>query len=145
MRRFAILAAALVVCGVAASPAGARDTRGGPACTDIVAGDFGYNALTGQFGGTMTLGAAACTTYELDVYNGTTLIGTPLHLIGAVDPNDPSMTTIVFSATVDIEQSGVCIVGTSTWKGRLADRAPDRNRDCIFVEAGSAGGNQGFT
>jgi hypothetical protein len=144
MRRFAILAATLVVCGIAASPAGAGDTRGGPACTDIVFGDFGYSS-TGAFSGTMILAAAACTTYELDVYNGATLTGTPLHLVGTVDPNDPTMTTIDFSASLDPGMIGVCIVGTSSWKGRLADRAPDKRSDCVFIEADSSAGSQGFT
>lgn len=144
MRRFAILAAALVVCGVTASSIGASDTRG-PACTNIVFGDFGYNASTGAFGGTMTIAAAACSTYELDVYNGSTATGTPVHLDGTIDPNDPSMTTIVFSATLDPGMSGVCIVGTTTWKGHVADRAPDNAPDCVFIEAGGSGGSQGFT
>jgi hypothetical protein len=138
MKRIAILAVTLVTAAVCAGSVAASDTRG-PACANIIAGDFGYSADTGAFGGTMTLAAAACSDYELDIYDasGTTLLQ---HLSGTVDPNDSTMTTISFSTTVSSGLSGVCIVGTSSWKGHVADVAP--NSGCFFVEAGGAGGGQ---
>jgi hypothetical protein len=143
MRRIAIFAAVLAVAGVTASSLGASDTRG-PACTNITSGDFGYNSTTGNFGGSETLAAAACSTYELDVYDasGTTLLA---HLTGTIDPLDPSMTTIAFPTTnVGANRTGVCIIGTSTWSEHIADYAPNPP-GCFFVDATSSGGSQGFS
>ena len=142
MRRIAIFAAVLAVAGVTAGSLGASDTRG-PACTNIIFGDFGYNATTGNFGGSEMLAAAACSTYTLNVYDasGVTLLA---HLTGTIDPFDATMTTIAFPTTnVGAGRSGVCIIGTSTWSEHIADYAP--NTGCFFIEAGSAGGNQGFS
>ena len=142
MRRIAIFAAVLAVAGVTASSLGASDTRG-PACTNIIFGDFGYNATTGNFGGSELLAAGACSTYTLDVYDatGTTLLA---HLTGTVDPFDASMTTITFPTTnVGTGRNGVCIIGMSTWSSHVADRAPDTG--CFFVDATSGGGSQGFS
>ena len=140
MRRITLLAASVFVAAVCAGTVGASDTRG-PACTNITFGDFAYNQTTGEFSGYETLDAPACSDYELDIYDasGTTLLR---HLNGTLDPEDQSMTTITFATTLDPGLEGVCIVGTSSWKGHVADFAPDSG--CLFVDPTSSGGGGGF-
>jgi hypothetical protein len=147
-RLIGLLALAVALAAVLVVPAATAKDKDykGPACTNYVFGDAGYLYDSATTGGTveatMTLDAPACasTTYSLDIYN---FSGASL-LVPDVQ-GTASGTTVTFSYTFasGAPSDGVCLVAKSIRNGHVSDRAPDIG--CEPFEAGSGGGNQGFS
>jgi hypothetical protein len=140
-RLITLLAVGAAVAAVLAVPSVAGDTKG-PPCANIVdgTGSYAYYEADGQtplanpyVDWTFVLAAPACeaTTYKLEIYDlqGTTLLAT-------VDSTDPAFLYTFATGTAPAE--GVCIVGTTFFRGRVADRAPDEG--CVPLDPLSGGG-----
>ena len=140
-RLIALLAVGAAVAAVFAVPSVAGDTKG-PPCANIVdgIGSYAYYEADGEtplanpfVDWTFVLKAPACdqTTYSLEIYNlqGTSLLAT-------VDEPDVSFLYTFAQGTAPAE--GVCIAGTTFFRGRVADRAPDEG--CLPIDPLSGGG-----
>jgi hypothetical protein len=140
-RLIALLAVGAAAAAVLAVPSVAGDTKG-PPCANIVGGDGSYayyeadleTPLANPYvDWTFVLGAPACdvTTYTLEIYNlqGTTLLATL---------NEADVAFLYTFATGTAPAEGVCIVGTTFFRGRVADRAPDEG--CAPLDPLSGGG-----
>jgi hypothetical protein len=125
-----MLVAALAAAALVAGAATAGDTKG-PPCANIASGDagYGYNASDGS--GTVQadfdLSKPACAdeSYRLEIYDfstGTTLLATENQ--AAVSGETHVTITHSFAAGT-APSDGVCIVVTTFYRNRLADRGPD--------------------
>lgn len=145
MRKF--IALALLVGAVLALPAtmsGAGDARG-PACADVVDGDFIYlNGTTVILDA--SLAASPCTfgggrvSYTLDIYSGNSATepGTLLASTSSyTQPETLPATTIRLEKPVAETDGVVCIVLTTSIGGHVIDRAPDSG--CRVVTAATPG------
>jgi hypothetical protein len=140
--------AALTIAAVVAGTGTAGDTKG-PPCADFIFGDPGYfrNAVNGSgiVTSTFTLKAPACdtATFKLHIYDYAT--GTTL-LAGNIASTSVSGDTVSFTYNFSAGTAptdGVCLVGESYFKGRLADSAPDSG--CLQVPVDSSGSGSGFS
>ena len=139
-RLIALLAVGAAVAAVLAVPSVAGDTKG-PPCANIVSGTGSYAYYEADFvtplanpyvDWTFVLDAPACeaTTYRLEIYN---LQGSLLATL-----NEPDVAFLYTFAVGTAPAEGVCIVGTTFFRGRAADRAPDEG--CAFLDPLSSGG-----
>lgn len=147
-RLIALLAVGAAVAAVLAVPSGAVDTKG-PPCADVVFGDGGYTSTPASLDWRFDLAAPSCAfvTYTLYIYNseGTTLLATD-----TVSGNGE--TSINFSQAFGgpgepaAQPQGVCLVGTTSIRGHVADWAPDGAEvasggdGCVPIVPDSGGG-----
>lgn len=135
-----------------AGPVAAGDVKGPKGCLDIVnnntaaVSDAVYDKTTETVSAQLALAATSCTDvfYTLYVYDeagDASRIGTGVVL-------GDGQNAYVQILNVDASANGatdsfVCVVATSTWRGHVADRAPDSS--CIVLTAGDgSGGNVGW-
>jgi hypothetical protein len=148
MRRLLLVVGALAVAAYAAGTGTAVDKSGreGPPCANIVRSDIGYvSAGTGsKVGGIIELAAPPCdgSSYTLFVSDSSgTQIGsdnTP-----SPDPQDPTNPLkLYFEVTLASASPTVCVHAETTYRGRIADRGPDRG--CQTLELDSQPGGEGF-
>jgi hypothetical protein len=147
MKRLLLLVVtALSAVALAAGTQAANDAKG-PPCTNVTGGgdSLGYAAPgdgTGVVEASFILAAPACAngSYELTIYslNGNTLIAEN------VQPTSITGNTVFFHYEIPsgAPNDGVCLVGATDWKGRIADSVPDAG--CAPVENGSSGGFGGW-
>jgi hypothetical protein len=146
-RLLSMFAAALVAAALITATGTAGDAKG-PPCANVIGGgdSLGY-ATPGDGTGTVEASfilakpACAAVSYSLDIYSfdGSTL------LAGNVQPTSPVSGDTVFfqyQFASGAPSDGVCLVGTTYFRGRLVDRAP--NSGCAAVENGSSGGFGGW-
>jgi hypothetical protein len=138
-----LVAAALALSAFASGAAafGTGDSKG-PACLDIVGGNFAYYA-TNEFSGSISVAAPACNfaTYTLVVVSQVGATPTTTPIVGTVAGDG---TTILFDSTIADDDGTICAYVTSAIGGHVFDRGPDSG--CIdFVREGGGGGGQSFS
>ena len=122
----------------------AGDTKGPPCAniTDSLVTDYYSPAATPDLRWTFVLGAPSCdsVSYRLEIYSfdGQTLLDT------LTQPPTSGSTNVEFTYTFSgtAPSNGVCLVGETIRKGKVADRAP--NSGCLPVDPTSSGGGSGF-
>jgi hypothetical protein len=161
MKRLLVaLATGVAVVAVTAATGGAVATsnREGPPCANITFGNFGYvinGDGTGTVAGYYEIAVPQCApaTYSFYVLHPTAVdqVGNPTVLgsdnTPAFNPggDDPDPLHLYFSVTFTEPTPAlneVCVYGETTYRGRVADRAP--NSGCITIQTSSSGGQQGF-
>jgi hypothetical protein len=141
----ATFAAAALVAGIA--------TAGGPPCTNITRSeqtDYYSPAADPDLSWTFVLAAPSCedVTYILEIYSFTETTFTEqtdlvtLSRLGSGSTTETENFTHTFSEGT-APSDGVCLVGKTITRGRVADRAP--NSGCLPVDLTSSGGGSGFS
>jgi hypothetical protein len=127
----------LVPAAVSAAPA--VKEFNGPDCLDIASGAGTLTGTTVAFD--LTIGKASCKNVS---YTMTALSAFPAGLpVGSQTLLGDASTVLHFSFPVTDTDGTVCVVGTTTKGGKIADRAPDEF--CLeLVDNSGASGGQGF-
>ena len=149
-RLFLLAVTALSAAALAGGTQAAAPDAKGPPCTNVTGGGDSLAYVTptpgdgtGVVEASFILAAPACSaaSYELAIYsfNGATL------LQDNVQPTSISGNTVSFryEFTSGAPSDGVCLVGTTDWRGRIIDRVPG-GTDCAPVENGGSGGFGGW-
>jgi hypothetical protein len=146
-RLLLMVVTALSAAAVMVGSGGAAIDAKGPPCTNVVGGGdtLAYVAPgdgTGTVEATFILGAPACAaaSYLLDIYS----FDGQTWLVEDVQPTSISGDHVFFryQFSSGAPSNGVCLEGTTYFRGRLIDTVPDNG--CAPVENGSSGGFGGW-
>jgi hypothetical protein len=143
MKRVLVLPALgiLLALSLFASGAGATGTgdTNGPACRDLVSGNFTYS--TGNvFAGSISINAPACknVTYTVVIESMVGTTTTTTSLLGTPGP-DPTL-LLLDPTTIADDDGTLCVYVTSSTGGHIVDRGPDAGCLPVVLESGSGGG-----